>query len=231
MSGISQLRMYTIKDGRMDEFLKVWREGVYPLRLQHGFRVDGAWVLRNENKFVWIVSYDGPDSWDARVKAYHDSPARKAMSPDPMQFITHIEEKFMTSVLPHSRTGKADKGDTHDARLKQARHLISQRDHKGAHEILLDYLKDHPDDAEAWYLIGQSTGDNAEAKTALQKALELDPDHEDASVLLASLKGEAEIITYPTRPDVDLEKLAAERKAEREAKEAAEKKDNGNPDG
>jgi cytochrome c-type biogenesis protein CcmH/NrfG len=141
------------------------------------------------------------------------------LNPDPVQLIANIEAKLLTPILPLAHTGKPDKGDSQDARLQQARHLISQRDHKGAHETLLEYLKEHPNDAEAWYLIGQSTGDNAEAKTALQKALELDPDHEDASVLLASLKGEAEIITYPTRPNVDMAALAAQRKAEREAKE------------
>jgi hypothetical protein len=227
MSGTSQLRMYTIKEGKLDEFIKAWSEGIYPLRLQHGFKVDGAWVIREENKFVWIVSYDGPGDWDAKVKAYHESPGRKAISPDPVEFIAIIEEKFITSVLPRSRTGKTDKGDSHDARLQLARHRISQRDHKGAHEILLEYLKDHPSDAEAWYLMGQSTSDNAEARAALQNAIELDPDHEDASVLLASLKGDAEIITYPTRPD-NLEELAAQRKAEREekAKEGGEDKKN-----
>jgi tetratricopeptide (TPR) repeat protein len=231
MSGVSQLRTYTLKEGKLDEFVKAWSESIYPLRLQHGFKVDGAWVIRDDNKFVWILTYDGPGDWDARNKAYHESPERKALNPDPVQLIANIEAKMLTPILPLAHTGKPDKGDSHDARLQQARHLISQRDHKGAHEALLEYLKEHPNDAEAWYLIGQSAGDNAEAKTALEKALELDPDHEEASVLLASLKGEAEIITYPTRPNVDMAALAAQRKAEREAKEAAEKKDDGNPDG
>jgi tetratricopeptide (TPR) repeat protein len=217
--------MYTIKQGKMDEFVKAWSETIYPLRLQHGFKVDGVWVIKDDNRFVWILTYDGPGDWDTKNKAYHDSPERKALNPDPVQLIEHIEAKFLTPVLPRAYSGKPDKGDSHDARLQKARHLISQRDHKGAHEALLDYLKEYPNDAEAWYLIGQSSGDNAEAKTALEKALELDPDHEEASVLLASLKGEAEIITYPTRPNVDMAALAAQRKAEREAKENEEKEE------
>jgi hypothetical protein len=222
MSGISQLRMYTIKEGKLDEFVKGWSEGIYPLRLQHGFKVDSAWVVKEENKFIWILTYDGPGDWETKNKAYHESPERKAINPDPAQFIDQIETKFLTSVLRKVGMSKPDKGDSHDARLQQARHLISQREHKGAHEVLLNYLKDHPKDAEAWYLMGQSTSDNAEAKAALQNAVEIDPDHEEASVLLASLKGEAEIITYPTRPDVDLEQLAAQRKAEQEKEEKDE---------
>jgi len=231
MTGTSQLRMYTIKEGQMDEFVKGWSEGIYPLRLQHGFKVDGAWIMKDENKFVWILTYDGLGDWEARNKAYHESPERKALNPDPARLIDKIEERFITSVLPKSRTGMPEKETIQDQRLQQVRQLISQRNYKAAHEMLLDYLKDHPRNAEAWFLMGQSASDNAEAKAALQNALELDPTHEDASVLLASLKGEAEMITYPTRPDVDLAALASQRKAEKEAKEAQEKKDDGNPDG
>ncbi len=231
MTGVSQLRMYTIKEGKLDEFVKAWGESIYPLRLQHGFKVDGAWVIKDDNKFVWILTYDGPGDWDAKNKAYHESPERKALNPDPAQLIAHIEAKLLTPVLSRAHIGKPDKGDSQDARLQRARHLISQRHYKEAHEILLDYLRTQPGDADAWYLVAQSAGDNAEAKAALENVLEINPDHEEASVLLASLKGDAEIITYPTRPDADLAKLAAERKAEREAREAAEKKNDGNPEG
>lgn len=222
MSGISQLRMYTIKEGEMDEFVKGWSEQIYPLRLKYGFKVDGAWVMKDENKFIWILTYDGPGDWEAKNKAYYESPERKALNPDPTQRIAQIEERFITPVLPQVQP---EKETPQDVRLQQVRQLISQRNHKAAHEILLDYLKDHPRNAEAWYLMGQSASDSAEAKTALQKALELDPDHEDAGILLASLKGDAELITYPTRPDVDFAALAAQRKAEREAKEKEEKEE------
>src|SRR5262245_3879464 len=148
MAGVSQLRMYTIKEGQMDEFVKGWSKGIYPLRLQQGFKVDGAWVMKDENKFVWILTYDGPDSWDARNKAYYESPERKALNPDPAQLIDKIEEHFITSVLPKTRTGTAEKETVQDQRLQQVRQLISQRSHKAAHEILLNYLKDHPRNAE-----------------------------------------------------------------------------------
>jgi hypothetical protein len=212
--------MYTIAAGKLDEFVKGWREAIYPLRLKFGFKVDGAWVVKEDNKFIWILTYDGAGDWDAVNKAYHESPERRALNPDPAPHIVHIEERFITSVMPQPQPEKETPQDT---RLQHVRQLISQRQHKAAHEILLGYLKDHPRNADAWFLMGQSASDNAEARAALQNALELDPEHKDASVLLASLKGEAEIITYPTRPDVDLETLAARRKAEREAKENEEK--------
>jgi len=222
MAATSQLRMYTINKGKMDEFVTGWAESIVPLRLKYGFRVDGAWVVQEQNRFVWILSYDGPDDWEARNRAYYESPERKALDPDPAQHIAHMETYLITPVLRKVPAGKSEPA-SHDERLTRARHLISQRHHKDAHELLLDYLKEHPKDADAWYLMAQSASDNAEARAALENALDIDPDHQEASVLLASLKGDAEIITYPTRPDVDMAALAAQRKAEREAAEGEKK--------
>ncbi len=57
---ISQLRIYTINKGKLDEFVAGWKKFVYPLHLEHGFTIDRADVIRETNEFVWIVSYDGP---------------------------------------------------------------------------------------------------------------------------------------------------------------------------
>jgi len=36
-----QLRLYTIDKGRLDDFAKAWRAGVYPLRLKMGNGLPG----------------------------------------------------------------------------------------------------------------------------------------------------------------------------------------------
>ena len=38
----TQLRMYVINRGQLDAFVAAWRAGVYPLREQHGFRMDSS---------------------------------------------------------------------------------------------------------------------------------------------------------------------------------------------
>jgi NIPSNAP len=83
----TQLRDYTIKPGQLDRFAELWRTDVRPLREKKGFVVEGAWKVASEEHFIWIVSYDGPDGWDAANKSYYDSPERKAMDPDPASFI------------------------------------------------------------------------------------------------------------------------------------------------
>ncbi len=95
----SQLRIYTINKGKMDEFVKGWRDGIVPIRLQYGWRVDGGWVAEGENKFVWILSLEGDEDWEAKSQVYYTAPERTALNPDPAQHIAHMEVRFINSVM------------------------------------------------------------------------------------------------------------------------------------
>ena len=83
----TQLRDYRVKPGELDRFVEVWRTKVRPLREQKGFVVEGAWRIPSEDRFVWVVSYEGPLTWDAANRSYSESPERKAMEPDPASFL------------------------------------------------------------------------------------------------------------------------------------------------
>jgi hypothetical protein len=98
MSGKSQLRIYRIQDGKMEEWLDGWIRGVRPLRLKFGFRIDGAWVVPDMNTFVWILHYDGPDGFEARDVDYYNSEERRAMRPNPASLIAKAETYMMTGV-------------------------------------------------------------------------------------------------------------------------------------
>jgi hypothetical protein len=95
-----QLRLYTIKAGALDEFVREWSDGVRPLRLRFGFDVVGAWVIRETNQFVWIVGHEGPGSFEERDAAYYASAERAAMDPDPARHIATAETHFIDPVLP-----------------------------------------------------------------------------------------------------------------------------------
>ena len=92
---VAQLRLYTINKGKMADFVKGWTEGVYPLHLEHGFTIDRAGVIEERNQFFWIVSYDGPESWESKQAAYYGSPERAALDPDPAQFIARADRWFL----------------------------------------------------------------------------------------------------------------------------------------
>jgi hypothetical protein len=95
----TQLRIYTINRGRLDEFAAAWRTGVYPLRLKHGFRIPSAWINRETNQFIWLLQYDGPDGWEAREALYYSSPERLAMNPDPAPLIARNESYIVEAVV------------------------------------------------------------------------------------------------------------------------------------
>jgi hypothetical protein len=95
---VSQLRLYQVKDGEMDSFIEEWRTTVVPLRRKFGFKVEGAWTSPKDNAFIWIITYDGPEGFEARDAAYYASPERKAISPDPARHLNRIDARLMTSV-------------------------------------------------------------------------------------------------------------------------------------
>ncbi len=94
-----QLRLYTINSGRLRQFAEEWKANVLPLRLEHGFRVHGAWIIEETNQFAWLIGYDGPESWEAKESAYYASRKRKAMAPDPARLIARPEQYFVESIL------------------------------------------------------------------------------------------------------------------------------------
>ncbi len=69
-----------------------------PLRRKFGFRVEGAWVDEFTNRFLRVLSYDGPDGFEARDRAYYASADREALKSDPAIHIERGEMWFATHV-------------------------------------------------------------------------------------------------------------------------------------
>jgi hypothetical protein len=92
---LQQLRIYQIKEGKFDEFLRLWMDGVYPTRLQKGWQIE-AWVVPDRRELVWILSRDCTlEEWEAKEREYYDSPERKSLNPDPAQFIADGEHRWI----------------------------------------------------------------------------------------------------------------------------------------
>jgi len=92
----SQLRIYRLAEGALEEFVGEWRSSVVPLRESFGFRVEGAWTLPEQSGFVWIISHDG--DFAAADQAYYASPERKALDPDPARNIEKVDTRMMQPV-------------------------------------------------------------------------------------------------------------------------------------
>ena len=92
----SQLRVYTIAEGRLDEFVRLWSNGVRPLRERLGFRIDGAWTVAEDSRFVWVLSYEGPGDFEGADAAYYASDERKTLDPDPAPLIVDNQTSWLT---------------------------------------------------------------------------------------------------------------------------------------
>jgi hypothetical protein len=92
-----QLRMYRVKPGEMEEWLAEFEAGVLPLRRRHGFSILGPWVVRDEDRFVWIV---GHEDFERADKAYYDSPERAALDPPPTRHLAEIATWMLEPASP-----------------------------------------------------------------------------------------------------------------------------------
>ena len=68
---------------------------VVEARAKFGFTVESAWIAEDEDQFVWIARYDGPGSLEEASRRYYESAERKAVSPDPASFLTHVETRLI----------------------------------------------------------------------------------------------------------------------------------------
>ena len=100
-----QLRIYTIKPGKLEEWVDEWTQMVAPLRRETGFEILGAWTVPAENKFVWIIRYQGPKSWQEANQEYYQSPRRTQMQPDPARHIAG-QDTFLLDPLPNPPPGR-----------------------------------------------------------------------------------------------------------------------------
>jgi hypothetical protein len=92
---MDQLRDYRIVPGALEQWLGEWSEKVRPLRERLGFKVVGAWSIEEEDRFVWILRWEGAGAFEDADRAYYESPERAALVPDPARLIASTEHRMM----------------------------------------------------------------------------------------------------------------------------------------
>ena len=88
----TQVRIYGIAAGHLDDFVVAWTAGVKPLRKRRGFTHIGAWSIEATSEFVWVLGYDGHEGFEAADAAYYASDERHSIDPDPAQWIESVQE-------------------------------------------------------------------------------------------------------------------------------------------
>ena len=67
---ISQIRIYTINKGEMDNFLKHFKDDIIPLHEKIGVPIVGTWVNRPQNEFIWVRNYKDKADVEAKTKEF-----------------------------------------------------------------------------------------------------------------------------------------------------------------
>lgn len=94
----TELHIYTINRGALQEFAAEWRAHIKPLRQKFGFQVDGGWTVAATNQFVWFLSHADAANWQAHNQAFYQSAERRSLAPDPARHIARVEQYFVESV-------------------------------------------------------------------------------------------------------------------------------------
>ncbi len=70
---ISQLRIYTVNRGMMDQWVKHFTEVVRPMMENHGAKIGGMWVNEDKNQFIWTRSFADAEDMKAKDAALFGS--------------------------------------------------------------------------------------------------------------------------------------------------------------
>ncbi|MDA1256536.1 MAG: NIPSNAP family protein [Chloroflexi bacterium] len=70
---ISQLRIYTINKGQMDSWLKTF-DGLKPILARHGIQVNGAWTDAENERFIWVRSFEDEADLARKEEAFYSDP-------------------------------------------------------------------------------------------------------------------------------------------------------------
>jgi hypothetical protein len=65
---LTQIRIYTINKGEMDNFLRHFKEEIMPLHEKIGVPIVGTWVNRPQNEFIWVRTYKDKAELEAKTK-------------------------------------------------------------------------------------------------------------------------------------------------------------------
>jgi hypothetical protein len=116
------MRIFTL-DAATDPrtFAERFRKEVQPVYSRYGFELEGGWISTSQpegltrgagkdgsipwiagpqNRYIYIVTYEGPEPWQAKIEEFYASPDYAAVPPDLQQRIVDREFMFVERTLP-----------------------------------------------------------------------------------------------------------------------------------
>ena len=96
---VSQLRVYTINRGMMDQWVKFFNETLMPIYKQHSIKVEGAWVNEDKNQFIWVRSFSDAEDLKAKEAAFYASSEWNAAIDQARSHLARVDVQVMDPVL------------------------------------------------------------------------------------------------------------------------------------
>ncbi len=96
---ISQLRMYTVNRGMMDQWVKFFNETVVPIQVKYGMKIDAQWVNQDRNLFVWIRSFADADDVKAKEAAFYAAPEWAAVQDQARSHLARTQVEIMEPAI------------------------------------------------------------------------------------------------------------------------------------
>lgn len=92
------LKIYTLKEGRLDDWAGLWAEKVAPLRRRFGFEVSG-YRVSDRSQFVWILDWPGTEEeFAAADAAYYEQPEHAPLQAKGAEWIESAQQWFLEPV-------------------------------------------------------------------------------------------------------------------------------------
>lgn len=97
---ISQLRIYTVNRGMMDQWLTLFTETIVPLQEKHGIKIDGMWVNEDKNQFIWVRSFADAADLTSKTGSFSSSSEWLGVSDHVM---SHLAREDVQNLEPVSK--------------------------------------------------------------------------------------------------------------------------------
>ena len=97
---IAQLRTYKIAPGKMESWLRLFKDGVGPNLIKAGLGVKSAWTNQDGNDFIWIRTAPDTSAMESNQRTFWDSPWYKENEDSIGEHIIDIEVKELNPFLP-----------------------------------------------------------------------------------------------------------------------------------
>lgn len=89
----TQLRVYKVREGQLDNWVDLFKRGTAPLRRKNGFEVR-AWTVPETSEFVWIVDRPGtPEEFLEADRAYYALPEHEPLHEEALNYLVEGASK------------------------------------------------------------------------------------------------------------------------------------------